>query len=167
MMDYYITCKNYLYEELTNEMGKNYEKSTYYIHRFSILKYVENFQKKSEFLIMANFQVIGFCILLSLFFLKSTRQHLMNLPSMQGQATRTAPLIFSSALLLKNLAFSGMGCFGSFLFPRTQYSSPSVPHHERSNSSFLGSIYHINSLTQVHSLSRLTFGQKLWFLAKW
>lgn len=44
MIDYYITRKNYLYEELTNEMGKNYEKvTTYYIHRFSILKYVENF----------------------------------------------------------------------------------------------------------------------------
>ena len=32
MMDYYITHKNCLYEELTNEMGKNYEKSNYILY---------------------------------------------------------------------------------------------------------------------------------------
>ena len=43
--------------------------------------------------------------------------------SMWLQATRTqappTPLIFSSALLLKNFAFTMTGCFGSFPFPRT------------------------------------------------
>ena len=42
-MDYYITHKSYLYEELTNEMGIIKKVTTYYIHRFSILKYIENF----------------------------------------------------------------------------------------------------------------------------
>ena len=44
-------------------------------------------------------------------------------PPMWLQATRTqappTPFIFSSAFLLKNLAFTMTGCFGSFPFPKT------------------------------------------------
>ena len=80
-------------------------------------------------------------------------------PSMWLQATRTqAPptlLIFSSALLLKNLAFTMTGCFGSFPFPRTLFTTiyllqssgegkaPRLHHISNKNSTclVLGSIY--------------------------
>ena len=60
---------------------------------------------------------------LLLFFFFEKHLTFNEFPIMWLQATRTqAPptlLIFSSALLLKNLAFTMTGCFGSFPFPRT------------------------------------------------
>ena len=76
--------------------------------------------------------------------------------------------IFSSAPLLKNLAFTMASCFGSFPSPRTLQE----PDHSTSVMGaapfvLLAAFTRVCSLTRVHSLPRSTVGQKLWFLFKW
>lgn len=89
-------------------------------------------------------------------------------PSMWLQATRTCPTytLNLSALSAEEFGLQMTGCFGSFPFPRTFVVTWSHHINDRSSSCLvLGSILLVSKpLTKVHNLSRLTVGQKLWFL---
>ena len=86
---------------------------------------------------------------------------------LQAPRTQTpTTLLISSALLWEDLAFRMTGCSGSFFFRRTL--RPTAPHQWYEQLVlFFAAFTSVCSLTKVHNWSKLTVGQKLWFLFKW
>lgn len=101
------------------------------------------------------------------FFWKHTCQHLMNLPldgfSIPGHSA-PAPVVFSSALLLKDLVFTVTDCLGNLPSPKTLQQPDHSMSVKRQLQSwffffFFAAFTSVCSLTKVHSLLRLTVGQ--------